>query len=170
MSKKTKVRIQALRAAFNPPKEEGKSPFVRVDLQIIDGPANIRGRVVTQEMYLTGGATEITLQNLRTLGWSCNDVTELTGVGSVTADGGFYVDTYKGTPRDAISVYRPRPSLDKGSKAKFAAEYKALAASAGLVEQTAENKAIPLDELPEQPAAEEYGEAEGPVDDEDSPF
>ena len=144
MAKKyTNVKVQAISGAIEEP-AEGKSASVTVKLQVVAGPR--LGEVFTEYMYLSEKAQEYTIANLRLLGWSCNDITELAGLGSTTCDAGIYTDTYEGKSREKISLFKPRATIQGSAKKSFAAQFKALAASTPVVQVTDANKG--LEELP----------------------
>jgi len=141
---------QALSAQFNEP-DEGKKPSVEVSLKIVTCDDGTRvGEVFTEFMSLSGRAVEYTMKNLRALGWTCNDVTELEGVGSTIAKCGIYSDTYNGVTRDKVSIFQSKAKVQGAAKKSFAAQFKAAAVSAAKVDVTDANKALAADELPQQ--------------------
>jgi hypothetical protein len=91
-------------------------------------------------LYLSlkeGQAQEISAKTLRTLGWKCNDITKLEGLGSCRVDVVEYEEEYKGKVRSKFDVWPtrgPRPTLRDEDVANFAARFKALAVSAPVIE------------------------------------
>jgi hypothetical protein len=162
MAKKnyTFCKIQATSATFNAP-EGDKKPSVSVDIKVLecDDPGQI-GRTFTEFMSLSGGAVEYTVQNLRALGWSCNDITELEGIGGTTAKGGIFEDTYNGVTREKCAVFKPKPALDKSAKKSFAAQFKAAAAKEKAVVVTDDNRGLDRESLPVQQAQPEFESSE----------
>lgn len=146
----TYCTVQALSGQFNEP-AEGKSPSVEVRLKVTACKDSSRiGEEFTEFMSLHENAAKYSLASLRALGWSCNDVTELEGLGTIQAQGGIYTDTYNGKTRDKCSVFSPKAKVTGAAKKSFAAQFKAAAASAAKVEITDANKALAADELPQQ--------------------
>ncbi len=167
MAKKnyTYCNIQATSATFNPPEGEKKAS-VAVDIKILecDDDPSQTGRTFTEFMSLSGGAVEYTMKNLRALGWSCNDITELEGVGSTQTKGGIYEDTYNGVTREKVSVFSPKPAVTGDVKKKFAAEFKTAAAKEKKIAVTDENRGLERDALPVRVDNSE------PISSEDIPF
>ena len=115
--------------------KEGKEhPQVVVKVRVIEGET--AGREQTLFMSLHPNAAEITVKQLRALGWSGTDVTNLEGLGSVKADmtctmGKPYTDRGGQTRQNkqySIWAQKPRPTLRAEDQAIFAAKFKALAA------------------------------------------
>lgn len=165
----TWCEVQALSADFREPTEEGKQCSVEVKLKVFncEDPGR-NGEEVTEFMSLHPNAQEYTFNNLRALGWTCADVTELTGVGSVRARGGLYVDNYGGKSRTKCGVWpakTPKPKVTGAAKKSFADQFKAAALAAAVIEKGEHNKALERDELPVQQAQPQQVQAE-----EDIPF
>ena len=159
----TYCTVQATSAKFNEPAAEGKKPSVEVSLKVTacDDPSRV-GSVFTEFMSLSGGAVEYTMRNLRALGWTCDDITELEGVGSIQAKGGIYLDTYDGKTREKCNVFEAKPELTASAKKTFASQFKAAAKSAKPVKITDANAALAPEDLPIQRQANglEAGEEE----------
>jgi hypothetical protein len=153
MAKYTYCDIQALSAQFDEP-EEGRKPAVKVKVKVTacaSDPSRV-GQEFSEYLSLSGGAVEFTMKSLRGLGWSCNDITELTGVGTLTAVGGIHDDTYNGKTRERINIWpkdAPKAKVSGAAKKTFAAQFKAAAASLSAIEVGDHNKALERNELPD---------------------
>ena len=145
--------VQAISAEFCA--EEGKTPYVLCDIKFTDSDKHpeIVGKVVKQAFSLSEKAAKYSAEHLRSLGWSCNDITELTGVGDIQARGGLYVDHYNGEDREKVGIWpmKARPKLDNKVKNSFAKKFKQLAASVDIVEVSDENRALDRSALPDAP-------------------
>lgn len=122
-------------------KEGAAEPSVVGKVRVIEG--STAGREQMLYLSLSGGAAEYSMKTLRALGWTCNDITALTGLGSVKADmtgknkpkmaknpetGKWDIPT--GDTRTEYSIWpaRVRPTLRAEDQKAFAAKFKALAA------------------------------------------
>lgn len=110
-------------------------------VRVVEGPT--AGREQILYLNLKGGAAEISMKQLRALGWTCNDITALTGLGSVKADMTGKNETYEGKTRVRYSIWatRVRPTLRAEDQKAFASKFKALAASLEKTELTDGNRA-----------------------------
>jgi hypothetical protein len=121
------------------------SPFVFVKLRVVEG--DDIGKELNWRGYLVGGAQPITVDQLRAMGWSDNDITKLTGLGSVKVEVTERMDEYpagsgKFTPKYSVWPYRgERPTLRDEDKKDFAKKFKALALEKPAIKVTASNAA-----------------------------
>lgn len=113
---------------LEPNKDPAKEPTVVGRVRCIDGEHT--GREITLYLSLVGGAAEITMKQLRAMGWTCNDITALTGLGGVKFDLTGKNEEYNGKVKIRYSVWpaRVRPTLRAEDQKVFAAKFKALAA------------------------------------------
>lgn len=121
--------VVALPETFGLEQKEGKdAPTVVGKVRVVEGPTTGREQVLY--LSLVGGAAEISMKQLRALGWTCNDITALTGLGSVKADMTGKNDTYEGKTRVRYTIWaaRVRPTLRAEDQKAFAARFKAMAA------------------------------------------
>ena len=168
--------VQGIEASFSEP-DEGKKPSVFTKVKVIeceDNPSLV-GTVVSEYRSLAGGAAQYTMEALRNLGWSCNDITELEGFGSVVARGGVYTDEYNGKVSQKCSIWPIRAKKVVSAKAKksFAAQFKRAAASIKPVQVSDANRALERAALPDAPEVEDDPFAPVPGDpgvDQDDPF
>ena len=126
-----------------------KAPTVAVELRVVEGPD--AGKTIFKYGSLHENAQQYTVEMLRTLGWTCNDITALTGLGSTKAIAVEKVGEFKGKKTVDWMIFpikTPAPTLEADKAAGFAARYKALAASVAPVEKTALNTGIPVEQLP----------------------
>jgi hypothetical protein len=111
---------------------EGKAaPQVEVTLRIVEGP-HTGEETTTWGSLADGDAQRFTAEMLRTLGWSCNDITAMTGLGSTRAAIQAKESTYEGKTRIRWSVFPLRSrkaALEPTSLKALAATFKSLAAS-----------------------------------------
>ncbi len=122
--------------------EDGKSDSVSIKVRIVAGPQ--AGVEKTWYGVLGGGATEITIQALRTMGWRCSDITALEGLGSTIVTVAEYDDDFGGKVRKRISIFEkraPKATVSDENKAAFAAKFKAIAAATKVVEISDINRA-----------------------------
>lgn len=108
--------------------DETKMPSVVGKIRSVEGP-NV-GEEVWFRGHLQGGAAEITMKQLRALGWTCNDITVLTGLGSTKADVTGADEEYQGKVYRRYNVWalRERPSLRPEDQKLFSAKFRELAA------------------------------------------
>lgn len=111
--------------------DEKRSPQIVVRLKIVDGPQ--KG---TQKMYygsLHENAVKYTFEALRSLGWTCNDVEKLEGLGSVVAVAVEDDNKYNGKVTRRIKFINPKTprKLEAKNPAPkgFGSRFKALAAN-----------------------------------------
>lgn len=158
--KGTWCEIQALRGSVAPgqKKDDGTtgSDAVKVDLKVVkcDKDPSRVGQVFQEYLYLTEKSYEFTLEKLRILGWTCNDITELEGLGSTRAAGVINTETYNGNARERMGIFAikaPAPELEGNAKADFAKRFKAAAAKVAKVQVTDFNRGLERAELPEEP-------------------
>lgn len=112
---------------LEPNKNPDKEPTVVGKVRCIDGEH--AGKEITLFLSLVGGAAEITMKDLRAMGWTGNDITNLEGLGGVKFDITGKEETYEGKTRVRYSVVRVRPTLRAEDQKAFAAKFKAMAAS-----------------------------------------
>lgn len=129
-----------------------KAPSVAVTLRVVTGPQ--AGKDIYWYGSLHENAQEITAKTLRSMGWSCNDITQLEGLGSLKVIVQGAEEVYEGTARQRWNVWpvkTPAPRLADENKADFATKYKALGMSTPVVEVTTFNTAP--DVIPESTMA-----------------
>jgi hypothetical protein len=113
---------------LEPNKDPNKEPTVVGRVRCIDGEH--AGKEITLYLSLVGGAAEITMKQLRAMGWNSNDITTLDGLGSVKFDLTGKNEEYNGKTKVRYSVWpaRVRPTLRAEDQKAFAARFKAAAA------------------------------------------
>ena len=126
--------------------DNGKHPQVIVEMRgVAHGDDDHRaGFQFWKYMSLHPNAQEITAETLRRLGWRCNDITKLEGLGSTTVQIVEKNDTYKGKPKKVYDIWDlrgPRATLREEDQAGFANKFKALAAAFKPVEVGEHNAA-----------------------------
>jgi hypothetical protein len=148
--------VVALPETFGLEQREGaEEPQVVGKVRVVEGPT--AGREQFLYMNLKGGAAEVTIKQLRALGWTCNDITALTGLGSVKADmtgqrkpkmakdadGKYTVHTGEFVTQYNIWPARVRPTMRSEDQKAFASRFKAMAAEAksSIVQVTDANRA-----------------------------
>ena len=127
--------------------DSGKAPQIEVEMRGLDNEA---GKQFWLYLSLHENAAEYSGRTLRDLGWKCNDITKLEGLGSTRVDIVEKEEVYKGKKRPKYMVFAPRgprASLREEDQQSFASKFKALAALAKPAEVT-EFNAAPAD-LPE---------------------
>lgn len=144
----TRYVCQAI--SFNVYDAEGdKAPQIGVESRVVEGPD--AGKTIFTYHSLHENAQQYTVEALRNMGWSCNDITALEGLGSIKFIAVEKIGEYKGKPTKSWMVFpvkTPKPTLEDDMRASFAARFKALAASVKPVEQTQLNLGLPADEIP----------------------
>jgi hypothetical protein len=148
---------------------DGKAPQVGVELRVLEGPE--MGKTLFWYGSLHENAQEFTVEALRNMGWSCNDITALTGLGDVKVNvvekAKVFTDARgkerKGTQLQIWPIKTPKPTLEADSQASFAARYKALAAAFAPIERTDINAGVPVDALPAAKASGNGAAAPGPA-------
>lgn len=168
MSKKrTLDRFYAVAVGHNThPGEDGKSPQKSVKLRIIEGDRT--GEEVTYWGPLHENSQQFTAEALRTMGWSCNDITVCEGLGSVKVAVVEQEETYEsGGKTKTAKKYQIWPAegkatIDEGERESFAKQFKALAAGVKPIKVTAQN-AAPA-ELPPAKTTNGKTTAAAPVD------
>ena len=123
------AKYPAVAVGFNiAPAEGEKAPKVEVEMR---GLENEEGK--TFFLYLSlkeGQAQEISVKTLRNLGWKCNDITKLEGLGDTKVTIVEKREEYKGKMRAHYDVWpASRPTLRDDEAQGFAAQFKALAAA-----------------------------------------
>lgn len=130
------------------------SPSVYVRLRVIEG--DDIGKELHWRGYLVGGAQPITVEQLRAMGWSDNDITKLTGLGSTKVEVTERMEEYpegsgKFNAKYSVWAFRgERPTLRDEDKRDFAKKFKALALEKPALKVTAAN-AAPADLPPVRP-------------------
>lgn len=129
---KSREVVVAIRESFGlEVTEKNPEGMITGRVRVVEGPT--AGREEVLYLRLKGGAAEISLKQLRALGWAGNDITALhedEGLGSVTADMTGKDDEYNGKVRRSYSIWarRTRPTLRTEDQKAFAAKFKAMAA------------------------------------------
>lgn len=129
--------------------EDNKAPQIGVELRVTEGPS--AGKTIYWYGSLHENSQEYTAKSLRDMGWSCNDITALEGLGSLKVIVIGKADEYKGKTTQRWNVFpvkTPKPTLEADAKSSFAARFKALAASVPAVKVTELNAGMPLDQIP----------------------
>lgn len=129
------------------PKPDGgtTSPFVYVKLRVVEG--DDIGKELHWRGYLVGGAQPITVEQLRAMGWNDNDITKLTGLGSVKVEVTERMEEFpegsgKFNPRYSVWPFKgERVTLRDEDKRDFAKKFKALALEKPAIKVTAQNAA-----------------------------
>lgn len=125
------------------------NPQVMVDVVAVDGPD--AGTEYTYFGSLSENAAKYTVEALRLMGWKCQDVTALSGLGETKFRMGTWEEEWEGKWNTKVGVWplKDKPAVDPGLKAKFAANFAALGNLAPPVEVTDANRA---GEIPEAKA------------------
>lgn len=169
-----------LEAALTRDDGSERAPAVSVKLRVLEGPET--GKTVTWRGSLHDNAAPYTLDALRRMGWSCNDVTALTGLGDTKVTAIERLDTWEDkdgkmhTRKRIESIYEisaPRPTVAEEDRAAFAKRFKALAAASKVSPVGEHNKAP--EEIPEEVVYAETpppsaGNSFGPDVNDDIPF
>jgi hypothetical protein len=147
--------------------EEGdKAPQVGIELRVVEGPD--AGKTIYWYGSLHENAQQYTFEALRDMGWSCNDVTALEGLGTLKVIAVGKANNHEGKTYQKWMIFpvkTPKPTLEADAKAGFAARFKALAASVAPVKRTDLNAGLPVDALPAKAATNGAGStarSEGP--------
>jgi hypothetical protein len=74
--------------------EDNKAPQVGVELRVVEGPE--AGKTIFWYGSLHENAQEYTARSLRDMGWSCNDITTLEGLGTLKVVAVEKIEIYKG--------------------------------------------------------------------------
>lgn len=153
--------------SFLPPREDKENdvPVVLVTLRITEGPR--AGEEETYRGRLTDKGAEYVVQDLRTMGWKCNDITKLEGLGdtkvtiAISHDQGNNGKVYRN-----VKVFEPRAKqkMSDEDRASFASRFAALAASTAPVSVGAHNQPTDL------PAKKEPVQAPPAASGDDIPF
>jgi hypothetical protein len=130
------------------------SPHVIVSMRVVDGPET--GRNLTYRGYLTPckpgkkmGAIDVTMQNLRALGWTGTKISKAMaeGLGTVKANVRLTVEEYEGKISEKVTgiytpkVFGPKNPVDTDNIAAFDALFEDAAAGYEAVAVTEANKA-----------------------------
>jgi hypothetical protein len=132
--------------------EGDKAPQVGVESRVVEGPE--AGKTIYTYHSLHENAQQYTAEALRAMGWSCNDITALEGLGSLKFIAVEKLEEYpKGsgkmkTKYMVFPVKTPKPTLEADAKNSFAARFKALAASVAPIKATELNAGLSADEIP----------------------
>jgi hypothetical protein len=155
MGKKYKYAdVQAIKGEFIGEEDGSGNPYIRVTVKVLasqDMPHRV-GEECTEVLSLSDKAAPYTAENLRRLGWSCNDITELEGLGATVVTGGFYQDSYEGKTREKIAFFdkkAQKAAVTGKAKKGWASKFKKLAATVEKVEVTEANKGWERNEMPE---------------------
>ncbi len=142
-----KNRFPAVAVGHNiNPGDDDKWPTVEVEMR---GLENEAGKQFWLYLSLHEKCQEITAQTLRNLGWKCNDITKLEGLGSTRVDILEYEQKYtnkfgKEKTRPDYQVWPargPRASLREEDQNNFAQRFKSLAATVKPLEVSEHNAA-----------------------------
>lgn len=148
MSNNTRYIAQAV--SFQLYDAEGeKAPQVGVELRVVEGPE--AGKTLFYYGSLHENAQQYTAEALRAMGWSCNDITALEGLGSLKVVAVEKLGEYKGKRTSSWMIFpvkTPKPTLEADAKATFASRFKALAASVAPIKANEMNAGLAADELP----------------------
>jgi hypothetical protein len=134
---------------YDADEEKGTAPQVGVELRVIEGPE--AGKTIFWYGSLHENAQTYTVDALRAMGWSCNNITELEGLGSLKVIAVEKQEEWKGKVRTKYMIFpvkTPKPTLEADSKASFGARFKALAASVAPIKATELNAGLAEDALP----------------------
>ncbi len=134
---------------YDADENKGTAPQIGVNLTILEGPE--AGKTIRYFGSLHENAQQYTAEALRAMGWSCNDITALEGLGSLKVIAVEKREEWKGKTQIRYSIFpvkTPRPTLEADSKASFAARFTALAASVKPADRTELNAGLPADSLP----------------------
>ena len=151
----TRFTVQAVSGVIQPnegqtnSRGEPKAPDVVITMRVVEGPE--AGFEIFKYGSLHENSQQYTIEMLRTLGWTCNDITALTGLGTTKAIAVAKWEEYKGKRKldwMVFPVKTPKPTLEADAAAGFAARFKALAASVAPIERTPLNTGVPLEQLP----------------------
>lgn len=162
-----KIRFSgvALPETFNiePNKTEGKEPSIVCKIRAVDGEH--AGTEVFWRGQLAGGAAKITIEALRVMGMTGNDITNPVGLGSTKFDVTGKDEEYQGKTYRRYSVWAPRvrPTLRAEDQKAFSNKFKALLAETGVIAVTDDNRAPA--ELPAAKATNGIGTAPVAVSD-----
>lgn len=129
--------------------ENGKAPQIGVKLRVTEGAE--AGKEIFWYGSLHENAQQYTAEALRAMGWSCNDITTLEGLGALKVIAVEKQEEYKGKMKTKYMIFpvkTPKPTLEADAKSSFASRFKALAASVAPTKVTAENTGLAVDELP----------------------
>lgn len=144
------------------PDDPNKNPQIKVTLAVTSGPR--AGRSIEKYLSLHPNAADITAKQLRAMGWTCNDVTVLEGLGSVRCQVTEKSEEYNGKVRPDYSIWalQARAALKADDKKKFADRFKAMAMkSAEFVVQANDANKAP-DTLPQPSPVESSGASDTP--------
>lgn len=129
---------------------KGTAPRILVNLRVVEGPE--AGTELRYYGSFHENAQQYTADALRAMGWTCNDVTVLEGLGDLKVHAVEKTSEYKGKPQTSWMIFpikTPAPRLEADKKASFAAQFKALAAATAVVPKTEMNTGLAADALPE---------------------
>ncbi len=144
--------------------EGDKAPQVGVELRVIEGPET--GKTIYTYHSLHENAQQYTAEALRAMGWQCNDITALTGLGSTKVIAVEKTSEWKGKKQTSWMIFpvkSPKPPLEADAKASFASRFKSLAASVAPVKITDLNAGLPVDAMPEKAATNGSGATVAPA-------
>lgn len=155
MAKKVTNRYVAVAlGAEHYPAEDEKAPRIGVEIRVVEGED--AGKTIYWYGSLKDGeAQRITLESLRLMGWQCNDIMELTGLGSTKFVVTEYEEVYNGKVQIRYGIWELKPerkTVRTEDRKAFASQFKAAAAAIAPVKITETNKAP--DVLPEFKAAQ----------------
>ncbi len=123
--------------------DKGTAEQIGVTLRVLEGPET--GKEIYWYGSLHENAQQYTVEALRAMGWTCNDLGTLTGLGSLKVIAVEKIEEWKGKKRTKYMVFpvkTPKPTLEADAKASFGARFKALAASCGPLTRTDANAGV----------------------------
>jgi hypothetical protein len=134
---------------YDADENKGTAPQVGVKLLVVEGAD--AGKEIFWYGSLHENAQQYTAEALRAMGWSCNDITTLEGLGSLKVVAVEKIEEYKGKSRTKWMIFpvkTPRPTVEADRKATFGSQFKALAASVPAIAKTELNAGLEADALP----------------------
>lgn len=105
-----------------------KAPQIGIEMRVVEGPE--AGRTLFWYGSLHENAQQFTAEALRTMGWSCNDIGTLTGLGSTRFRAVEKTEEYKGKTRTRWMIFglkSAKATLADDDRASFGKQFKALA-------------------------------------------
>lgn len=144
------------------PPENGKSGSVAVTLRVIEGDR--AGEEVKYFGSLHENSQQYTAEALRLMGWSCNDITVLDGLGKTKVVAIEKEEVYNGRPRKSYQIWpaEGKATLADNDRESFAKQFKALAASVA-IPKLSEKSAAPAELPPAKARATANGAVDGPA-------
>lgn len=129
--------------------DKGTAEQIGIKLLVTEGAE--AGKEIFWYGSLHENAQQYTVEGLRNMGWSCNDITALTGLGSLKVIAIEKHEVYKGKNKVKYQIWpvkTPKPTLEADAKSSFATRFKALAASVAPIKLSELNAGLAMDDLP----------------------